>query len=469
MRVKAAVIALLGLAIAPPDTFAADIIQARAWSDAGKTRVVLELTEPVTPTVFELSNPRRLVVDLPEVGTGAVLGASIDLTGSPIRAVRTGQHRNKARLVLDLAGPVQIKHFQLAPHQGQPDRLVLDLTHMENRQASETVAGTNTTGIAAQPSGRDIIVVIDAGHGGKDPGAIGANGTYEKDVVLAIARQLKERLDAIPGFEGELTRKGDIFLSLRERTRIARDLSADFFVSVHADAATRKSAQGSSIYALSTSGASSETASWLASQQNRALLGGEEEHIALADTDPVLRSVLLDLAMGVTLTESITVGDRMLAAIGQVNRLHKPRVEQAGFVVLKSPDIPSLLVETGFITNAQEEQRLKDPAHQSRLTDAILDGLVGYFHDGPPPGTWLAQQQTRVNGDLLTVSAEQKASTITIKSEVYQIQEGDTLATISEALGVPMEKLQAENPVGELPLQAGATLQLPVEAGNTGT
>lgn len=377
------------------------------------------------------------------------------------------------RLVLDLSEPVQVKHFLLAPHQGQPDRLVLDLTHAgKGATATQPIASVTLPGPlqnAPASPGRDIIVVVDAGHGGKDPGAVGANGTYEKDVVLAIARQLERRLDGIPGFEGELTRKDDTFLSLRERTRIARDLSADFFVSIHADAATRKSAQGSSIYALSTSGASSETARWLTRQESASLLGEEDEHIALAEADPMLRSVLLDLAMGITLTDSISAGDRVLKEMGEVNRLHKPRVEQAAFVVLKSPDIPSLLVETGFITNAQEEQRLKDPIHQAKLTDAILNGLVGHFDKKSPPGTWLAQQKTSRVAITNAMLEKQVAVEKPQRPAVYQIQEGETLAQISKALGIPLDSLRDENPVEELPLQAGATLRLPAGPDNTGT
>ncbi|MCG7602193.1 N-acetylmuramoyl-L-alanine amidase [Halomonas sp. McH1-25] len=457
MRLRPIIIALLALATFSSATHAAGIAQARAWTDAGKTRLVLELTGPVTPTLFELSNPRRLVVDLP--GATAVQGLTdrLDLSRSPITAVRSGEHRDMTRLVLDLNGPVRHKHFLLAPHQGQPDRLVIDLSFSDPGNAGNTTKAASLLPSAPAATGRDIIVVVDAGHGGKDPGAIGAKGTYEKDIVLAIAKRVDRLLDETPGFEGELTRKDDTFLSLRDRTRLARDLSADFFVSVHADAAKRHSAQGSSIYALSTSGASSETARWLTRQES-SLLGGEDEHIALAEADPMLRSVLLDLAMGVTLNDSISAGDRMLAAVGKVNRLHKPRVEQAGFVVLKSPDIPSLLVETGFITNADEERRLKDPAHQAKLAEAIRDGLIAHFDRHAPAGTWLAQQ-ARAGG--LPVVAPATVAAAAKAPARYEIQQGDTLATISEALGIPLEILQAKNPVESLPLQAGATLSLP--------
>ncbi|WP_459866029.1 N-acetylmuramoyl-L-alanine amidase [Halomonas shantousis] len=467
MRMGYLFIALLVLVSAPLASYAANITEARVWTDAGKTRLVLEITGPVTPKIFELDNPHRLVVDLPGTDADSTLADRLDLGRSPIAAVRTGQHDRMTRLVLDLQGPVQYKHFLLAPSQGQPYRLVLDLS----RGITEPSKTANPIDVVASqaarvPPGRDIVVIVDAGHGGKDPGAIGANGTYEKDVVLAIARKLEKRLDDTPGFQGALTRADDTFLSLRERTRIARDLSADFFVSVHADAAARTSAQGSSIYALSTSGASSETARWLAGQQNASLLGGDDDHIALANADPTLRSVLLDLAMGVTLTESLNAGSRMLEAIGQVNRLHKPRVEQAGFVVLKSPDIPSLLVETGFITNAEEERRLRAPDYQARLAEAIYNGLVGYFESGPPRGTWLAQQQARATVQVSnTQTKDVRKSTVAS----YQIQQGDTLATISQALGVPLNALRAENPVDTLPLQAGATLQLPANAAVPGS
>ena len=238
------------------------------------------------------------------------------------------------------------------------------------------------------PTDRDVVVAIDAGHGGEDPGARGRKGTREKDVTLAIARKLKERIDAQPGMRGVLVRDGDYFIELGKRTRIAREKhKADLFVSVHADAFTNPKARGSSVFVLSTRGATSTAARWLADRENAAdLIGG----VSLSDKEDTLASVLLDLSQTGALNASYDVAGNVLKELDALGNLHKSQVQAAGFMVLKSPDIPSILVETAFITNPDEEKKLRDPAHQGRIADAILRGVKSYFRDNPPDGTRLA-------------------------------------------------------------------------------
>lgn len=278
------------------------------------------------------------------------------------------------------------------------------LAQQSNAQAQAQVPGSQVVPEApaapvevqpAQPHPqRDIIIAVDAGHGGEDPGAIGPAGTREKDVVLNIARRLASDINNTPGFKAVLTRDSDYYIGLRQRTQLAREQKADFFVSVHADAFNSPRPEGSSVYALSQRGATSETAQWLADSENRAdLIGGVDGSLSLRDKDQVLRGVLLDLTMTATLNDSLSIGGQVLEQLGRINRLHKSRVEQAGFMVLKSPDIPSLLIEVGFISNPAEERRLRDPVHQQGLATAIFSGLRAHFERNPPPTSLLAWQR----------------------------------------------------------------------------
>lgn len=294
---------------------------------------------------------------------------------------------------------------------------------------------------------RDIIIAIDAGHGGEDPGAIGPSGTREKDVVLEIARRLASDVNRTQGFKAVLIRDGDYYLGLRQRTQLAREQKADFFVSVHADAFTSPRPQGSSVYALSQRGATSETAQWLADSENRSdLIGGVDGSLSLRDKDQVLRGVLLDLTMTATLNDSLSIGGQVLEQLGRVNRLHKSRVEQAGFMVLKSPDIPSLLIEVGFISNPDEERRLRDPVHQQGLSTAIFSGLRDHFQRNPPPASLLAWQrdnQRRPTGNE------------------YRIQSGDTLSAIAIRHGVPVNQLKQANDLNGDVIRVGQVLRIP--------
>lgn len=440
----------------PVEALAGVVSEARLWSsnEQQNTRLVLELSADTPVSLFALSNPDRLVIDLPDTRLSARL-PDLDLSGSPITKIRSGVHNgDDLRIVLDLNQSTAYRHF-LLPAQGNTlPRLVLDLPFTADT-APAVVKAQMKHSPAKTIVGRDVVIVVDPGHGGKDPGAIGASGTYEKDVVLAISRRIRNLLNEAPGFMGVLTRGDDRYIPLRGRLKIARQRRADFFVSIHADAVASGSPQGSSVYALSLRGASSETAKWLAERENNAgLLTGAEETLALGNKDATLKGVLLDLSMSSTLNSSLAAGGGMVDKLGRVNPLHKKRVEQAAFVVLKSPDIPSLLVETGFISTASEERKLRDPAHQQRLAEAVVASLVDYFEQNPPPGTLLAEKQAHP-------AAPEPDAPAMAAARSYQVKPGDTLATISAQSGISLSTLSEQVSIEHLKLAPGQTLNLP--------
>ena len=375
----------------------------RVWAGPDATRVVLDLSGPAEHALMTLQNPDRVVID--------IAGARIESTEEDwpanrgyIRQLRAGAQENGAlRVVIDLAAPARPNSFAVAPNATYGHRLVVDL-------ASPAVAGPPVVTKSAQDAhGRDIVVAIDAGHGGVDPGSIGKRGTYEKNVTLAIARRLKERIDREPGMRAVLTRDTDQFVEHRERIARARRQRADMFISVHADSFHDRSVAGSSVYVLSARGASDESARWLADRENAAdLIGG----VKLDDKDSVLASVLLDLSQGASMSASLSAADRVMDELYSIGNVTRRGVKSAGFLVLKSPDIPSILVETAFISNPTEEARLLDPRHQQRLAEAIHKGVRGYFYTNPPPGTLVAQSRTQVGGTtvLATTSTAGEAA-----------------------------------------------------------
>lgn len=367
----------------------------RLWPSPDYTRITLEAAQPVAHKYFMLSNPQRLVIDLEGVEAGVALDA---LAGqlSPddpyISAIRVGTNRpGVMRLVLDLKTAVKPSVFQLAPLGQYGHRLVVDLYPV---QSGDTVASDQAvpsqpraTAQAAPPGksegpqyARLITVAIDAGHGGEDPGASGANGSREKDITLALARKLKQKIDAQDNMHAVLIRDGDYFVPLGQRVVKARALKADLFMSIHADAFIKPHARGSSVFALSENGATSVAARWLAKRENDAdLIGGANVDVK----DPFLKRTLIDLSQTATINDSLKLGRAVLKEIGGINTLHKGEVEQAGFAVLKAPDIPSILIETAFISNPEEEKRLNDPGYQDKLVDAIVDGVKDYFNKHP--------------------------------------------------------------------------------------
>ncbi|HSH31002.1 MAG TPA: N-acetylmuramoyl-L-alanine amidase [Thiohalobacter sp.] len=411
---------------------AAEVTDVRVWADAERTRLVLDLDAPVEHTLFTLSAPDRVVIDL----EGARLRAdNLDDTASgPIRNLRHGVRNGRdLRLVLDLTGPVKPRSFLLKPDQQSGHRLVVDL---ETPGQARRSPGRPTKSVDQMRAPRDLVIAVDPGHGGKDPGARGSHGTNEKQVVLEIARRLARHIDQEPGMRAVLTRDGDRFLSLRQRMDIARDHDADLFVSIHADAFRDRRVQGSSVYVLSRRGASSEMARILAQSENAADLAGG---VSLNDKDELLRSVILDLSQSASIEASLEVADNVLQGLKQVGRVHKDHVQQAGFVVLKSPDIPSILVETAFISNPSEERKLRQAAHQDKLARAMLAGIRNYFYSNPPPGTYVAMHNPRE----------------------YVIRHGDTLSEIASRYNVSLRVLRATNGIRGDRLYVGQTLRIP--------
>ena len=405
------------------------LIAVRVWPAADYTRVTIEYREPLKFTHFTITDPHRLVVDLEGVEFNDILSnlsTKVRPDDPNIKNLRAGRHRpGVVRLVMDLKKEVKPQVFLLQPFGGFGYRLVLDVYPLEPpdpllqwfnesqtssdpllqwlnenqsilSQHDENVVPSTPKqpnrpprGAAApQPSersatGRIITVMIDPGHGGEDPGAIGRRGTKEKHITLAIAKRLKAKIDATPNMRmrAALTRDTDFFIPLHVRVQKARRVRADLFLSIHADAFTRPDANGSSVFALSERGASSAAARYLAQRENQAdLVGG----VNIAVQDTMLARTLLDLSQTATINDSLRVGRLVLSEIGRINRLHKPRVEQAGFAVLRAPDIPSILIETAFISNLEEERRLNNKGFQDRMATAIQAGVVRYFAQNPP-------------------------------------------------------------------------------------
>jgi N-acetylmuramoyl-L-alanine amidase len=376
----------------PFSVSATQIRNARLWRSDDKLRLVFDLSGPVSYKTFTLSAPDRLIIDL----SGASLSgdfSQLALSETVIRSIRSGHFgKGDTRIVLDLSGPVQLNTFLLAPQDGQGHRLVLDLLS-DSKVAAPSVP-RETPGKTNHPK-RDIIVVVDPGHGGKDPGAVGAKGEREKDVVLSISQLLARRLKREKGFDVKLVRNDDFFVPLRKRVDIARQHKADMFISVHADAAPRLTASGASVYCLSEGGATSATARFMAQRENGADLLGATSLLNLKDKDPMLAGVILDMSMNATIAASLQLGSTVLGSLAGITTLHQKRVEQAGFAVLKSPDVPSILVETGFISNARDSQRLVTARHQQAVADGLFEGLQRYFQKNPPADSYIAWQQER--------------------------------------------------------------------------
>lgn len=405
------------------------ISAARVWPAQDYTRIAFESDAPIKHQFIILKNPDRLVLDIENVDLNNTLKTLTDkiLSGDPyIKQVRVAKFKlNVVRVAIDLKGEVKPNIFALTPAGEYKYRLVLDIYPLQdelmamlgkkNTDATYSMASTQSKPIieplppsaieetnqdlptvppVAEPvlpdlstetpiekeNERHITIAIDAGHGGEDPGARGANGSHEKVITLTIAQKLKAKIDADPVMRGVLTRDGDYFVPLGMRVVKARKLKADLFISIHADAFTNSAARGSSVFALSEKGATSASARYLAKKENESdLIGG----VSLGGRDPVLARTLLDLSQTATINDSLKLGKAVLGQIGDINKLHKNHVEQAGFAVLKSPDIPSILVETAFISNPEEESNLNDDGYQDKLVNSIFVGIKQYFATNP--------------------------------------------------------------------------------------
>jgi N-acetylmuramoyl-L-alanine amidase len=405
----------------------------------GKTRVVLDLSHSAEAKLMTMRDPHRLVIDIP--GFRMAPGAALDDGQGLVTGVRAASQANgDLRVVLDLAATASARDSRLGPSGDYGHRLVFDLSSSESltaRKKARDVPGR----------GRDVVVAIDAGHGGKDPGATGRKGTREKDVVLAIARKLGKRVNEQPGMKAVLTRDTDRYLNLRERMDLARKHGADLFISIHADAVGSSQPRGASVYVVSERGATSEAARLLAERENAAdLVGG----VNLADREDMVAYTLLDLSQDVSITRSMEVGDEVLEEMGKMAKLHRSNVQQAGFVVLKSPDIPSILVETAFISNPTDEANLRSGSYQANLAEAVLRGVVDFFNKTPPEGTLLAQNgPQKVRGGS------------TARHHEYVIARGDTLSEIATRYNVSLSNLRSANGLRNDRIRVGQVLRIP--------
>lgn len=420
---------------------AATVEGVRMWRSPDSTRLVFDLDAPVTHKIFKLDNPQRLVIDI-ERGKFAASLSQLDFAETPVQKLRHGAKQGGAlRIVLDLKKDVNPRSFALKQIADKPNRLVVDL-YDEKKQTVKTVESIANT--SSSSSRRDIVIAIDAGHGGEDPGAVGPGRLYEKHVVLKVAKNLANVINATPGYKAILVREGDYFLPLNRRPEAARKVHADLFVSVHADGFDDPNARGASVYTLSNRGASSKMASILASHENQSDLIGGVDRISLDDKDSQLRQILVDLSMTSSMNTSRDVGYRVLKELGGVTRLHSSRVEQAGFAVLKSADVPSILVETGFITNPKEAKDLNTLRHRTKLAKAVFKGIDSYFRDKPPEGTQLAWV---------------KDGGGTVK---HKIQRGDTLISIAQRYQVSVSNIKKHNRLNGSMIRVGQVLIIPV-------
>jgi N-acetylmuramoyl-L-alanine amidase len=423
------------LLILAPALHAAQVTGVRLWTAPDHTRLVFDASAPAEHKVFTLKDPDRLVIDFPAASVADGFGRTA-VTDKHLAGLRhAARPDGSLRVVLDLRQPVRPKSFGLKPGGEFGHRVVVDL-YPVNQTGDQRVAKTATD--IQRP--REVVIAIDAGHGGEDPGAIGRrHRTLEKDVTLEIARRLKRVIDAEPGMRAVLTRTGDYFIGLRKRMALAREHRADLFVSIHADAFHDRRVRGSSVYVLSRRGASSEAARWLAERENNAdLVGG----VSLEDKDDLLASVLLDLSQSATQHASLGAASHIYGELGRVGKVHGRQVHQAAFMVLKSPDVPSVLVETGFISNPDDERNLRDADHQERLARAVAAGLRRYFTESPPPGTLLAERA---------------------RSPVkHVISRGDTLSEIASRYQVSLTDLRRQNAIrSDNHIRIGQVLVIP--------
>lgn len=448
----------------------------RVWRDKTYTRIVLDLNAPVKYSLSQAGNPDRIYVDIRNTSLKTSLN-KLALTRTPVDFIRGSVVNGRdLRLTLELKQKVSPKSFFLKKENGNNDRLVIDLydavapaelatnsvrptaapaNELQEPSDIEVLVGAPAKAVDANPKSinlsgkRDILITVDAGHGGQDTGALGANGLREKDITLAIAKELVAIINSTPGFSAHVTRANDVFIPLKVRRNIARDKKADLFVSIHADAFTNSLAKGASVFALSRKGATSETARFLAQHENESDLMGGVGGVSLDDKDAVLAGVLVDLSMTATVNSSLLVGNQVLKSIGKMAPLHGRHVEQAGFMVLKSPDVPSILVETGFISNREESRKLATDSYRTQMAQSIFKGLHQYFNQYPPAGTALAEM---LQGDTSNKLERQ-----------HIVSRGDTLASIAARYNVKQNHLAKHNELTSKTVKLGQTLKIPVQ------
>jgi len=409
----------------------------RFWQAPDNTRIVLDLSAPVKHETHVLSGPDRLLVDIPK-GRLAVELSSLKPNSNLIKKVRTSRPPNQdtVRIVFELSRKISVKSFALKPYQQYGHRLVLDLSDKE------------TTRQIPQPdfiakSDRDVIIAVDAGHGGEDPGAVGPTRTYEKKVTLAVAKLLVEHINKQRGYQAFLTRSGDYFIPLRKRTQIARQKKADLFVSLHADSFKSPQAKGASVWVLNEHGSKTEIGRWLKDSENNSDLLGGVQTVSLEDQDPDVNKILLDLSMDYSVGASFDIAEFLHADLSQVAaKMHKKHVEQNNFAVLRNPDIPSVLVELGFISNPNEEKLLKTKRYQTNMTKALTKAITKYFDSNPPEGTLLAS--------------------LALKKPIkHKVKKGDTLSGIAQRYKISVSDIKKANRMRSNNIRLGATLVIP--------
>ena len=407
----------------------------RIWSENDKTRVVLDLSSPVDHNIFTLRGPDRLVIDMKDSRLAKSL-TQLPKGAGAIRSIRSAIRSNgQLRVVLDLNQDVRSRSFKAGPNAQYGDRLVIDLTRAGN------MAPVKRASEGYRP-GRDIVVAIDAGHGGYDPGALGRR-SKEKDIVLAISKELARRVNAEPGMSALLIRDRDVFVEHRDRIAIARKNKADLFISIHADAFDDRRANGASVFALNLKGANDEAALQLDRRDSGPVsVGG----VSLHDKEEVLASVLFDLSQNAALSASLDVGGKVSREMGKVAKMHSKEVKQKSLMVLKAADMPSILVETGFISNSSEENKLRDRKHQGRLASAVLAGVRSYFYANPPSDTQIAMDLRRTPASRVR----------------HVIARGDTISEIAQRYNVSPAAIRRENKLSTDRIRVGQTLNIPV-------
>ncbi|KRE89628.1 N-acetylmuramoyl-L-alanine amidase [Frateuria sp. Soil773] len=476
---------------------AADVKAARVWAGSEYTRVVFDLSGPLSYKLSQQDGQVRL--DL--AASGTVRGFEAPAAQGLYRGLSASRQGGSLQLVTRTGAHARPKSFLLKPGGGAGYRLVLDLYPGDAGKVDDAVASSAvppsveaavtkaTAAVRPMPNAgasirqaaallggdRKVVVAIDAGHGGKDPGSHGPAGTLEKDITLAVARRLAAQINKQPGMKAVLTRDGDFFIPLKQRYQIARENNADMFVSIHADAFKSGDARGSSVWVLSPRGKTSTAARWLADRENGAdLIGG----VTLDDKDDNLAAVLVDMQQGYAMQASESIAGNVLKALGLLGPTHRGYVERANFVVLRSPDVPSILVETAFISNPTEERKLRDPAHQDRLAAAVMGGVKNYFEATPPPGTWFAAQAARRSGLLASgpaatggkpapartavASADGKVARADADvRDLHRVGRGESLRSIARQYGVSVGALKSANRLSDDSVRAGAVLTIP--------
>lgn len=422
-------IAIIFICLLSQNVFASTEVKGlRVWTSPDNTKAVIDLSDQVDYKLFQLQNPPRVVVDL----SNTTLNKKLKLKNNPvIRKIRNGKKGNHTlRLVFDLSSDKKARSFLLKPAQKYGHRLVIQLDDIRKIK-KKTVKQIQSK------KDRDIIIAVDAGHGGEDPGASGAKGTKEKVITLQIAKKLAKTIDKQPGMKAVLIRKGDYYVALRKRFKKAREQQADLFVSIHADAFTDPKVHGMSVYILSKRGATSEAAQWLAQSENSSdLVGG----VVLEDKDNMLAKVLLDLSQNAAMEASLKSAQKVLVALKKIEKPHKKQVERASFVVLKSPDVPSMLIETAYISNPSEEKRLNTKQFQQKLANSITSGIKQYFYQSPPPNTWIANH---------------------VKTLKHTVASGETLGGIAQSYKISMQALKRLNNKNSNTILIGEVLILP--------